>query len=188
MNVVLREPWPVERFLSWEDAQEGKHEFDGTRIIEMTGGSRAHQRIIFNLMRLLTEHLDSEAFDAVQEMRVEVAGKVRYPDVTVCAGRIPDGTRTLRSALVIFEVLSDQTADIDRQAKRIEYASLPGMRRYILLEQHSIAATILALSAGNWHETRITSGGLPLPELGIELPIGEIYRSVRIDPSSGTQR
>ena len=53
MNVALREPWTVERFLSREDAQEARDEFDGTRIIEMTGGSRAHHRIIFNLMRLL---------------------------------------------------------------------------------------------------------------------------------------
>jgi hypothetical protein len=53
MNIVLREPWSVERFLAWEDMQEGKHEFDGSRIIEMTGGSRTHQRIILNLTRML---------------------------------------------------------------------------------------------------------------------------------------
>ena len=64
MNLVMREPWPVERFLFWEDAQEGKHEFDGTRIIEMTGGSRRHQRIVFNLMRLLAERLTPDLFDA----------------------------------------------------------------------------------------------------------------------------
>jgi Uma2 family endonuclease len=80
MNIVLREPWSVERFLAWEDTQEGKHEFDGSRIIEMTGGSRTHQRIIFNLMRLLVDRLDPGAYDAVQEMRLEVAGKIRYPE------------------------------------------------------------------------------------------------------------
>lgn len=37
MNLVLREPWTVDRFLAWEDRQEGRHEFDGTQIIEMTG-------------------------------------------------------------------------------------------------------------------------------------------------------
>ncbi len=152
MNIVLREPWSVERFLSWEDGQEGKHEFDGTRIVEMTGGSRAHQRIIFNIMRLLSERLDPVAFDAVQEMRVEVGGRVRYPDVTVCAGRIPDGVRTLRDAVVTFEVLSDDTADTDRQDKRIEYAQLPGIRRYVILAQRSMAATVLELGTAGWGE------------------------------------
>ena len=50
MNVVLHEPWTVERFLLWEDAQEGRHEFDGAQVITVTGGSRNHQRIVFNLI------------------------------------------------------------------------------------------------------------------------------------------
>jgi len=183
MNVVLREPWPVERFLFWEDSQEGKHEFDGTRIIETTGGSRRHQRIVFNLMRLLAEHVTPDLFDAVQEMRVEVAGKIRYPDVSVCAGPIPDGLRTLRSALVIFEVLSDETADTDRGAKRTDYAKLPSIQHYILLEQDRIAATVLELHGTEWHPAELTGGSLVLPELGIELPFDEIYRNVRLAPS-----
>lgn len=55
MNVALRDPWTVERFLAWEDKQEGRHEFDGVRVITMTGGCRAHQRIVFNLLRLLED-------------------------------------------------------------------------------------------------------------------------------------
>lgn len=121
MNIVLREPWSVERFLSWEDMQEGKHEFDGSRIIEMTGGSRTHQRIVFNLVRLLLDRLDPGAYDAVQEMRFEVAGKVRYPEVSVCHGRSPRSIRTIRGAVVIFAVLSDDTVENrpPRKARRI---------------------------------------------------------------------
>jgi Uma2 family endonuclease len=186
MNLVLREPWTVERFLSWEDAQEGKHEFGGTQITAMTGGSRAHQRIVFNLTRLLTDRLDPERFDAVQEMRVEVAGKVRYPDVTICAGPIPDGVWTLRDAVMIVEVLSDETAVTDREAKRIEYTALPGMCYYLLLEQIRMAATVLELRAGGWHETQVTGGRVALSGLGIELALDDIYRGVRLPSSSST--
>jgi Uma2 family endonuclease len=182
MNIVLHEPWSVERFLSWEDGHEGKHEFDGTRIVEMTGGSRAHQRIIFNIMRLLSERLDPAVFDAVQEMRVEVGGRVRYPDITVCAGRIPDGVRTLRDAVVTFEVLSDDTADIDRDEKRIEYARLPSMRHYVMLEQRSMVVTMLELLAGGWSETRVSAGTIALPEIAVDLPLDDVYRGVRFPP------
>jgi Uma2 family endonuclease len=96
MNIVPREPWTIERFLSWEDRQQGWYEFDGTRIVPMTGGSRAHQRIIFNLLSFLEDRLDPRRFDAVQQMRVDVGGKIRYPDVAICAGRIPGAARTLR--------------------------------------------------------------------------------------------
>jgi Uma2 family endonuclease len=60
MNITLREPWTIDRFLAWEDKQEGRHEFDGSRIVEMTGGSRAHRRIISNLIRLLEDALDPD--------------------------------------------------------------------------------------------------------------------------------
>ncbi len=150
MNIVLREPCTVDRFLAWEDKQEGRHEFDGSRVMEMTGGSRAHQRIISNLVRLLEDALDPDLFDAVPEMRLEVEGKIRYPDVAVVAGRIPDDVRTLRDAEVLFEVLSDDMAATDRREKRAEYARLPGIRRYVLLEQGRMAATMLRLGERGW--------------------------------------
>lgn len=39
MDTLLREPETTESFLAWEDGQDGKHEFDGARVIPMTGGS-----------------------------------------------------------------------------------------------------------------------------------------------------
>jgi hypothetical protein len=53
MDTVPHEPWTVERFLAWE----GKHAFDGRHVLAMTGGSRAHQRIVVNLMVLLMARL-----------------------------------------------------------------------------------------------------------------------------------
>ena len=176
MNVALRKPWTVEQFLAWEDRQEGRHEFDGIRVHEMTGGSRAHQRIVSNLVRILEDALDPDRFDAVPEMRLDVGGKIRYPDVSVVSGRIADAVRTLRDALVLFEVLSDETASIDRGEKRDEYARLPGLRRYVLLEQGRMAATVFERSEGGWLELEPNSGMLDLPELGIALALAAIHR------------
>lgn len=106
MNLILREPWTVTRFLDWEDGQEGKHEFDGSQIIDMTGGSRAHQRIVGNLLRWLEDNLDPERFDAIQEMRLDVGGKIRYPDMAIVKAPVDETEKTLRDAVVLFEVLS----------------------------------------------------------------------------------
>jgi Uma2 family endonuclease len=145
----------------------------------MTGYSRAHQRIVHNLLRLLEDRLDPEQFDAVAEMRLDVGGKVRYPDVLVCRGRIPGQVRTLRDAVVAFEVLSADTAVTDRGTKRVEYAGVPGMRRYVLIEQLRRAATILERSGDEWIETPVVTGSILLPELGIDVPIADIYQGVR---------
>jgi Uma2 family endonuclease len=152
MNLVRRQPepvdWTVDAFLAWEDRQEGKHEFDGRHVILMTGGSRAHQRIIFNLLTGLTRGFDPERFDAVQEMRILVDGKVRYPDVCLVEGRIDPKVGTLSDATVIFEVLSGDTVKSDRVDKLAEYATLPSIRCYILLEQTAIAATVFRRERG----------------------------------------
>lgn len=174
MSIILREPWTVERFLSWEDRQEGRHEFDGRRILEMTGGSRAHQRIVFNLTRFLIAGLDPARFDVVAEMRVATAGKVRYPDVAVCLGRVPDGVRTLQDASVLFEVLSPDTAAADRGEKRADYARLPGIRHYVLVEQDHRAATILDRTAEGWVE-RGADAPLELPAIGLRLDLAALY-------------
>jgi Uma2 family endonuclease len=178
MGTAPTEAWTIERFLAWEDKQEGRHEFDGTSIVPMTGGSRAHQRIVYNLLRLLDDRLD-----AVAGMRLDVCGRIRYPDVMVCAGRIPDQVRTLRDALMAFEVLSEDTAATDRETKRAEYVRVPSMRRYVLLEQSRMAAVVLERVGGQWVEAHATVGRIALPELGIELPLQEIYRGVAFPPS-----
>jgi Uma2 family endonuclease len=178
MDTVLREPWTVEGFLAWEDRQEVKHEFDGQRALPMTGGSRAHQRIIFNLLTLLTARV-APGYDVVQEMRVRIGTKVRYPDVCVCAGPIPQATRTLTDAVAIFEALSEETAAADRGAKLGEYAGLPGIRYYVLLEQDRIDATVHRLEGGRWEAATLSGGMLLLPEIGVELAANDVYSGLR---------
>lgn len=178
MNVGLRAPWTIERFLAWEDGQEGRHEFDGSRITEVTGGSRDHQRIISNLVRLLEDALDPARFDAVAEMRLEIGGRIRYPDVSVVAGRTPGSVRTLRDAVVLFEIVSQESAAVDRGDKRAEYAGLASIRRYVILEQSKAEATVLVRTGQGWAESEADTE-LGLPELGMVLPLAAVYRGVR---------
>ena len=149
----------------------------------MTGGSRRHQRIAFNLTRLLVDALDPARFDVVQGMRLNTGEQVRYPDVSVVAGRLSDDTRTIRirtirDAVMLFEVLSDETADTDRGQKRVDYARLPSLRRYVLLEQDRAAATVLVWVGDGWADA---PGGasLDLPELGVSLALAAAYQGVQ---------
>ncbi len=184
MDTLLRAPWTVDEFLAWEDRQEGKHEFDGFDVIEMTGGSRAHQRIVFNLLTSLTARLDP-SFDAVQEMRIRFGNRVRYPDVTICAEPVGQKVKTLLDAIAAFEVLSDETARTDRTIKLSEYAEIPSLQYYVLLEQDRIAVTIHHRQAGHWQTHAITEGKLNLPALGLTLPLAEIYARLQFQPPPG---
>ena len=49
MNHALRKTLTTAEFLEWEDKQELRYEFDGARVVAMTGGTIAHAIIQRNL-------------------------------------------------------------------------------------------------------------------------------------------
>ncbi len=182
MDTVLTDTWTTERFLAWEDKQEGKHEFDGRTVIPMTGGSLGHQRIVFNLMVALSVLLDGNTHNAAQEMRIGSGAKVRYPDVCVFAGALDRTIRTLTDAVVLFEVLSDDTATIDRVDKPLDYAALPSLRGYVLLTKTSIAATVFRRDHGaEWVASDHTGGTISLPGLDASLSLADVYRGLTFE-------
>jgi len=179
MDTVLARPWTTETLLAWEDLQEGKHEFDGRDVIPMAGGSIAHQRIVINLCLVLMGLLGGRSLMATQEMRLRTGTCIRYPDVVVCAGPLDQTTRTLTDAVAIFEVLSDDTATADRVEKLIDYAALPSLRCYVLLEQTAVAATLFQREPGGaWIATAHTGEALVLPGLDITLPLADLYQGL----------
>lgn len=179
MDSVLDRPWTTDSFLAWEDRQEFKYEFDGQRVVAMTGGSVAHQRIVFNLCLALSGLLGDRPVLPVQEMRLRAGPRVRYPDVAVCAAPLDQSIRTLTDAIVIFEVLSDDTATTDRVDKLIDYAALQSLVAYVLLEQTAMAATqFQRLPGGPWMASAHTSGSLILPGIDVALPLDALYRGL----------
>nr|WP_294554318.1 Uma2 family endonuclease [uncultured Rhodopila sp.] len=178
----MTDTWTTERFLAWEDKQEGKHEFDGRTVIPMTGGSLGHQRTVFNLMVALSGLLHCNTHHAAQEMRIRSGAKVRYPDVCVFAGVFDRTLRTLTDAVVLFEVLSDDTATIDRVDKPLDYAALPSLRGYVLLEQTAVAATVFRRDPGaEWIASDHSGGTIIVPGLNVSLSLADVYRGLTFD-------
>ncbi len=142
----------------------------------MTWESLAHQDIVFNLRGLLGRLLAERPCSVAHQMRLRIGSRVRYPDVVVCAGPLDQSTRTVTDAIAIFEVLSDDTATTDRVEKLIEYADVPSLRCYVLLEQTTVAATLFQREVGgSWVASAHTAGDLVLPGLDLSLALIELY-------------
>jgi len=179
MDTVLDRPWTADTFIAWEDQQEGKHEFDGRNVVPMTGGSVAHQVIVFNLLTVLHRLLAGRSFQVLHEMRVRIGAWVRYPDVVVSTGPLDQTIRTLTDAVAMFEVLSDDTATTDRVIKLLNYADVPSLRCYVLLEQTAMAATLFRREPGGvWIASAHTDGSLVLPGLDVTLPLADLYQGL----------
>ncbi len=178
----LAKPMSVEEFLGWERRQELRYEFDGVQPVAMTGGTVAHSVIATNVVRALEERLSGPCRVFRGDLKVIVAGRVRYPDAVVTCAPIPDNADVVPEPLVIFEVLSASTAIIDRNIKAAEYWDTPSIMRYVLLEQTKAEATVLHRSGEGGSETVLSGPNsvLTLPEVGSDIPVAEFYRRIQL--------
>ena len=180
MNVALRQPMTLEEFLNWEERQELRYEFDGLQPVAMTGGSFEHDAIQVNLLSALKNRLAGKSCRPHgSNLKVEVMGSIRYPDVYVTCGPIERGGTVARDPVVIFEVLSKGTAAKDRGVKNREYASTASVQRYVMLEQVEVGGTMFEREGHDWVGHILTAGFvIRMPEIGIEIPLVELYDGI----------
>ncbi|PHK94171.1 hypothetical protein CR162_14615 [Pseudoroseomonas rhizosphaerae] len=180
MNLAFRKPMSLAEFLAWEEGQEPRFEFDGARPVAMVGGTRAHAFIQRNLAISVGGRLRGGPCQfAGSDLKVLVAGSIRYPDGLVVCTPGPNDSTLVRDPVVVFEVLSNSTAGTDRITKNHEYAATPSIRRYVMLEQDRVAATVFARVEGDWvgHVLR-EDAVLEMPEIGISVPLAELYEGL----------
>ena len=185
MSTALRKPMTLDEFLAWEERQDLRHEFDGFQPVAMTGGSYAHDAIAMNLARELGVRLrGTPCRPHGSNFKLRTHTTVRYPDAFVSCRRYGNADTLARDPVVIFEVLSPSTAATDRIDKLREYTSLPSVRRYVLLEQDRIAATVLERDDERWLTAVLTDDAvLHMPEIGVELPLPDLYDGIAFEPA-----
>jgi Uma2 family endonuclease len=170
----------VAEFLAWEHRQDLRWEFDGFAPVAMTGGTVAHALIQSNLAVALGNRIRAGPCRFFgQNLKVRVAGSVRYPDGFVLCTPKPPGETTVDDPVVIFEVLSRSTAAEDRVVKAREYMRTPSVMRYVMLEQTRAAATVHARDGDRWMVSLLSAEDtLAMPEIGVEFPLAELYDGV----------
>jgi Uma2 family endonuclease len=187
MTLALRKPMTLAEFLAWEDRQELKYEFDGFRPVAMVGVTAAHSTIQGNLAAsLITKLRGKPCRFHGPEPKIEVAGHIRYPDGFVACSAIPNDATVVRDPVVIFEVLSPSTATTDRIVKNEEYRATASVRRYVMLEQDRVAATVFSRMGGDWvGHVFVGDAVLAMPEIGIEFPLAELYEGLVFEDFDG---
>jgi len=182
MNVALRRPrMSVEEFLAWENRQRTRWEFDGFEPKAMVGGTLAHNQIVGNLLVAIRQRVQRNCRVYAEGVKLRMKRTVRYPDIMVACGVFVPAATELTDPVLVIEVLSPRTARTDRIEKNREYEAVPSIRRYILLEQNSIAAEVYTREDQHWLRSTVTGDGIPvMPEIGVELPLAEAYAGLEL--------
>jgi len=180
-------------YLDLERQAATKSEYLNGQIYAMSGASRKHNTIVFNLARRIGNQLDGKPCRGyVNDMRVKVSptGLYTYPDVVVACGepRFEDShVDTLLDPTVIIEVLSDSTEAYDRGDKFAHYRALESLTDYLLVAQDKPRIEHYSRQPdGQWLYS--VADGLDarmgIATIGCALHLAEVYDRVEF-PDSG---
>jgi Uma2 family endonuclease len=176
----------VEAFLEWEERQELRYEFDGFQAVAMNGGTIAHNLICRNLAIAIGGRLRGKPCQFMgSTMKVKVDGRIRYPDGMVVCSQQSMRATVAEGPVVLFEVLSNSSAQIDCVVKNREYAVTSSVNRYIILSQVTLGGTMFERVGDAWVGSLLPSDLiLRMPEIGIEVPVSEFYEGVHFETHS----
>lgn len=179
----------AEEYFAMEEDAECKSEYYHGETFDMAGASIHHNLIASNIITALNNCLrgrDCFVFPSDARIEVDPANHYTYPDVSVVCGNIEfsAGRRdTIANPLVIFEVLSESTADYDRGAKFKAYRKIPSFREYVTVDQYSCNAEHYCKNeSGFWmlEEFESVSDCFAIHSLNVELCLKDIYYRIEL--------
>ena len=153
----------------------------------MVGGTAAHSSIQRNLaISVGGRSLGKPCQFFGSDLKIRVAGSIRYPDGFVVCSPVPGRTKVVSDPVVIFEVLSESTARTDLGAKNREYEATASVQRYIIMEQDAVAGTQFERVGDDWvGRILLDDFILRMPEIGLEFPFRDLYKGVDLSQADG---
>lgn len=150
----------------------------------MAGGTDNHDRITFNLLKLIDNHLGEPTDCRFYSGNVRVNDQDEfyyYPDAFVtCDPRDREDRYIKRHPKLIAEVLSSSTEDFDSGEKFEDYKQLESLEEYLLISQNQQRVECRRRASANTWETIVYELGdrVLLKSLGLEFAIAELYRGL----------
>ncbi len=175
-------------YLALERKADRKSEYLNGQMIAMSGASRRHNQITFNIALELGAQLRGRpcfAFVADMRTKVPLMETYVYPDVVALCGEphFEDARLdTLLNPNVIIEVLSDSTEAFDRGEKFAHYRRIPSLADYVLIDQSKMRVEHYVRRNTEWVLTEVDDpdGAIELDAIGCSLSVRDIYDKVEL--------
>lgn len=170
-----------------EETAEFRNEYRDGEIVQMSGGSINHSRIIRNLSRVLGNLLEGQPYELFHnDLRLWIPRYRRgtYPDVMVIEGEpvFNEGrSDEILNPMLIVEVLSKSTNNFDKEDKFRFYRSIPELREYVLVSQYEfLVEQYIKTESNEWlfreYEGEIAT--VSFASVGVQMSMSEIYVKV----------
>jgi Uma2 family endonuclease len=171
-------------YLALERGSEIKHEFLDGEIYAMAGGSLRHSALGSRISAALesARSADCIAFQSDMRLRVLASGRATYPDASMVCGPIErdpadaSGT-TITNPMLLVEVLSPSTEEVDRGDKLRDYQRIPSLQEYVLVSQNPRVEIYRRLPGGTWEYRDVREGAVTLAS-GATLDLTVLYANL----------
>ncbi|WP_206452954.1 Uma2 family endonuclease [Aurantimonas marina] len=184
MSQAAARHWSVEEFLAWQLGRPGRFELVGGFPVEMMAGASArHDNIVLNILAELRQRLRGnpcKPFTA-QFCIETLPGQVRRPDAGVDCNQTDPDALIANEPVLVIEVFSPTTRDFDTAGKLAEYKAVASLRTILYVEPNRPEVFVFERNEdGEWIESRLAGmdTAAPVPALGIDLPLAEIFDGV----------
>ncbi len=182
MNVSLPLQIDKSAFLAWAETREGRYELVAGRVVMTAGASRHHAIIVGNLYSITRAQIDSTRWTVLADFGLDGGPEtLRYPDIMIDEANEAN-TYSAAAPVLVAEVLSPSTAEIDLGDKAAEYLALPSLRTYLVLAQSEPKVWIWRRQDGQFPPSPRVITGLDkvirIAELNLALPLSAIYAGV----------
>ncbi|MGY6277241.1 Uma2 family endonuclease [Methylomonas sp. MgM2] len=172
----------MEDYLRDELSADVKHQYLDGHVYAMSGASRNHERIAFNISRMLGNHLlDKPCEPFSSDLKIKAGNYLFYPDaMVVCDDPVSHEYYTETPVLVV-EVLSKSTRRIDETVKRQVYQSIPTLQEYVLIEQDIVDVEVCRRNEGWISNHYFLGDDVRFESIDLTLAVADIYARVEND-------
>jgi Uma2 family endonuclease len=140
MSLTPKQGTTVDEFLDWASAQdEGRYELvDGVvvamapqRVLHVRGKSDAQIAFRAAIVRAGNQ---CESFPSGLAVRIDATTSF-VPDIVVnCGDRVADDLMVAPNPVIVVEVLSPSTQQVDKSRKLVGYFRVPGLIHYLIVD------------------------------------------------------
>ncbi len=183
----------VEEYLAWEEKNFEKHEYIDGEVRCMAGATLKHNQIAMNTGIAIGNLIaDSGCIILNSDMRTQVSDThFYYPDLSVVCGEAlfhRDNEMELVNPILVIEVTSPSSMDIDRGEKRDFYFGVSSIQAYLIIDQHRVCAELSIRSEVNWQTTTFEKPDdvVPLDVLNCKLPLAQVYRGISFEENAAS--
>jgi Uma2 family endonuclease len=179
----------VEDYLRIEEASPTRHEYVAGYLHAMTGASKRHNEIVFNLTQLLGPTARRRTckvwFSDVKLRASETV--IYYPDLIVSCDPQDRSTHMSTRPCVIVEVLSPSTQKTDRSEKLLMYRGIESLMAYLVVHQSQQRVERHWRTAdGAWRSSIVEDDGMvPCPCLDVNISLTDLYADLSSHEDEG---